>query len=303
MTLGGTVESRVEVGAGTGLPRAVMAADGRGFVAWSNGAANAVVVSPDGAFGPTTTLSPPGITVAGVLTVSTTVIAADAAGDAILAWDGNDGTRQVGLRFFDGAGPQLGSLSVPDSATAGIAAAFSVAPFDVVSNVPSVRWAFGDGTSAEGAVAAHAYATPGNYAVVVTATDAVGNATSATRAISVTAAPLPPAPPAPLPPAPSEPSAPPAPTAPPSPPAVKKCKVPKLKGLTPARAKRKLAAAGCRIGRTTRPKRLRQAKGLVVVRQSRKAGTVVKAGTKVDVALDRKAKKMTKQRKGTRPAK
>jgi hypothetical protein len=52
-------------------------------------------------------------------------------------------------------------------------------------------WAFGDGAAAVGATATHAYAAPGTFAPTLTATDAVGNATSAATAVNVHA-PVPP---------------------------------------------------------------------------------------------------------------
>jgi hypothetical protein len=187
-----------------------------------------------------------------------------------MAWTGRDSiTNYVGYRLYDAAGPELRSLRVPGTATAGAAAAFSVAPFDAFSAVAGTRWNFGDGATASGAAVQHAYAGPGTYTVTVTATDAAGNATSATRTIAVAAAPSPPPPPPP----------------PGPPPVAKQCKVPKLKGLTQARAKQKLTAARCRLGKTIRPKKLRKAKGLVVKRQSRKPGAILKAGTKVNVTL------------------
>ena len=68
----------------------------------------------------------------------------------------------------------------------------------------------------------------------------------------------------------------------PPPPAVV-CKVPKLKGLTLARAKRRLRAAHCRTGTIRRP---RHAHGtLVVGKSSPRAGTKHAAGAKVKLTL------------------
>jgi len=59
---------------------------------------------------------------------------------------------------------------------------------------PSSRWprrrrSFGDGSTASGAGVTHAYAAAGTYEVRVTASDAVGNSTSAARTIRVEPAP------------------------------------------------------------------------------------------------------------------
>jgi beta-lactam-binding protein with PASTA domain len=70
-----------------------------------------------------------------------------------------------------------------------------------------------------------------------------------------------------------------------SPSPVKKCVVPKLKGKTVAAARRALAAANCRLGTVKRrgrgrPGRIRAFKP--------KAGSVLAAGTRVDVTVNRR---------------
>jgi hypothetical protein len=107
-----------------------------------------------------------------------------------------------------------------------------------------------------------------------------------------------PTPPVPGPPAsPSSPSSPSSPGSPALPsgqtsePAKKKtCRVPKLKGLSKKRAKRRLRKAGCRLGKVRRP-RGRHTRKLVVRRQSLKAGRVVLRGTKVKLRLGAKPKR------------
>ncbi len=66
-------------------------------------------------------------------------------------------------------------------------------PFTFIGSAPaggmpdaSVSWAFGDGGSASGPSAVHTYEIPGNYTVVVTATDATGEHLTLTRAVVVT---------------------------------------------------------------------------------------------------------------------
>jgi PKD repeat protein len=85
---------------------------------------------------------------------------------------------------YDAAPPMLRSVSVPGSALPGATAAFSADAFDQFST-PSIAWDFGDGTSGSGGSASHAFAQPGSYAVKVTATDSLGNATSETRNVTV----------------------------------------------------------------------------------------------------------------------
>lgn len=95
---------------------------------------------------------------------------------------------RVDVAGYDAAGPALGAVTVPASATAGQAVGFAVAPTDRWSAIAATNWDFGDGTGGTGPSVAHAYATPGAYTVTVTSTDAVGNSTSTTRAIQIAAA-------------------------------------------------------------------------------------------------------------------
>jgi PKD repeat protein len=85
---------------------------------------------------------------------------------------------------FDGASPVLRSVSVPASGVPGAPVDMSASAFDQFSS-PSVAWDFGDGASGSGGSASHAFAQPGSYAVKVTATDSLGNATSETRNVTV----------------------------------------------------------------------------------------------------------------------
>jgi len=136
-----------------------------------------------------------------------TPLAVDDEGNAVTMWrrtfDVNPGAPglQAGYRFdiatYDAAGPRLRSLDVPAASTPGQTVGVSVAPFDRWSAIAATTWDFGDGTGASGTAASHAYAFPGLYTVRVTSTDAVGNATSATRLIQVAAAPVVPPPPPP----------------------------------------------------------------------------------------------------------
>jgi hypothetical protein len=199
----------------------------------------------------------------------------DAAGDVVASWT-TDGT-QVGLSVYDRAPPELRGLSVPGSGTAGGAVAFSVAPWDAFSAVGTPHWDFGDGASADGASASHAYAAAGSYRVTVSATDAAGNTASQSATVAVGAAPAAGGPA-------------PAPAPRPSPPAARRaaatrCRVPSLTNLTATRAKAKLRTAHCALGRVTTPRKYRKRRGLVVRAQSRRAGTTAAAGTKVNVTL------------------
>ena len=51
----------------------------------------------------------------------------------------------------------------------------------------TVSWSFGDGSSTTGPAATHTYTRPGSFPVTVTATDALGNATSQSGSVTVAA--------------------------------------------------------------------------------------------------------------------
>jgi len=106
-------------------------------------------------------------------------VAMDAAGNGAAAWERiAPPDTLIEVAGFDGAGPQLRGLSIPAGVTRQLLN-FSVTPIDVWSAVQSVEWSFGDGATAAGAQAAHAYGgTGGRFDVGVTATDSLGNATT-----------------------------------------------------------------------------------------------------------------------------
>ena len=100
-------------------------------------------------------------------------------------------------------------------------------------------------------------------------------------------------PPVVVPPPPVAPPAPPPPPPPPPPPAAPKaapvqCTVPKLVGLTLAKARTKLTKAHCKLGTVTRRTTRRATRVGKVLTQSRKAGTKRPAGTKVNVTVGRR---------------
>jgi hypothetical protein len=120
-------------------------------------------------------------------------VAADGAGNAVAIWtDFKQSTESVLAAGFDGAGPQLRSLSVPTAGIAGQPMSFSVSPVDVWSPVASTTWSFGDGTVGTGSSVSHTYSRPGSYTVSVTSTDSLGNASTSSAAAVVSATPPPP---------------------------------------------------------------------------------------------------------------
>lgn len=118
-------------------------------------------------------------------------------GDGVVLWRPND-RQTVTAVGYDHSPPVLRDLTIPSSLTAGSSALFSVQPFDIWGPVTS-SWAFGDGGSADGASVSHTFDSAGDRTVSVTATDGVGNASTASGPVSVSALPVPagPTPPAP----------------------------------------------------------------------------------------------------------
>ena len=72
-----------------------------------------------------------------------------------------------------------------DNSAEGGDVGFSGAGSDVEGDALTYHWDFGDGTSAEGADATHAYAEDGVYTAVLTVTDAHGAATTDARTVTV----------------------------------------------------------------------------------------------------------------------
>ena len=117
--------------------------------------------------------------------------AVDAQGNAVSIWETGSTVKAAG---YDAAGPWLRSLSVPAAGVEGQELSFSVSPVDVWSKVAATPWSFGDGATATGTTVTHAYGQAGTYPISVSASDAVGNSTTATQPIAI-ASPAPAAPP------------------------------------------------------------------------------------------------------------
>jgi hypothetical protein len=106
------------------------------------------------------------------------------------------------VAFYDETPPELRDVAVPATGTAGQALAMSATPFDALTFADAPFWDFGDGGTASGPSASHAYAAPGTYTVTVETMDDSGNETIITRPVVVSApgADVPPPPPPPPPP-------------------------------------------------------------------------------------------------------
>jgi PKD domain len=169
-------------------PRIALDGEGNAVAVWSRATAGHSLVQTatraaiTGKWTAPLTLSRPG---ADALTPA---VALSRKGDGAIVW-----SRYVKTKFvvqgdgYDSSGPELIKLSVPASGVIRAELRFSVSPTDVWSGLRSVRWSFGDGGTAPGTVATHAYDRPGRYAVRVIAQDTKGHATSASRFVSITA--------------------------------------------------------------------------------------------------------------------
>ncbi len=110
-------------------------------------------------------------------------VAADPAGNGIALWLRPGVFVQAAA--YDGAGPVLGGLSIPELGEPGVPVSFSVSPFDVWSEVVGeATWSFGDGGTATGNQVSHTYA-QGSYVVSVRAADSLANETTTSQSILI----------------------------------------------------------------------------------------------------------------------
>lgn len=137
-------------------------------------------------------------------------------------------------------------LTVPPAAVVGQPITVDAAgTTDADGDDVTYAWAFGDGATATGPQATHAYASPGTQTVQLTVTDAAGRTDVKTATVQVSAPPPPPAPPAT---AGDTPAAPPA----PAPAAVPAIPVPSATGSGPAADRVPPVLGRLRLARTAR---------------------------------------------------
>ncbi len=110
-------------------------------------------------------------------------------GDGVAIWRWFDGNSYVtNAAGYDVSGPTFSSVQIPAAGATGSPLAFAATATDLWGPV-TIGWSFGDGGTGTGTATQHTYATPGSRPVVVTATDAVGNATSTTNAVAIASGP------------------------------------------------------------------------------------------------------------------
>jgi hypothetical protein len=139
--------------------------------------------------------SPQQLVAAGASSIRLGGIAVDPGGDAYVTWSTLIDHTKATLSgaIIDNSAPVIEGLSLP-AGVAGSPVVLGVGANDAWSTT-TAHWNFGDGTSGEGAAPSHVYAAAGLYPVVVTVTDAAGNATTTSGTVSV--GPAPPGPPPP----------------------------------------------------------------------------------------------------------
>jgi hypothetical protein len=112
-------------------------------------------------------------------------LAVDDEGNVLTGWTFTSSGPQVAqVSAYDAGPPSLAAVSVPGTGDVGSGVGMAAAATDRWSPV-SIKWSFGDGASAAGDAVTHAFGSRGDFDVSVAATDAVGNASSATRPILI----------------------------------------------------------------------------------------------------------------------
>lgn len=169
-------------GESTGTPAVAIDEQGDSEVVWmdSNGFVEGLTESAEGKFGEPVRLSSSGKTLGPVSA------AMDSQGDGVSSWVSSEGANDiVQLAGYQATGPSLEMLQAPTEGQAGDPLAFSVSPLSVWLTIASTTWSWGDGSpDTSGTGVTHVFDAAGTYQVSVSATDALGNATNATRAPS-----------------------------------------------------------------------------------------------------------------------
>ena len=186
----GDVQTISAAGENSLMPKVVIDAAGVASAVFSPFTSDARILltrrPAGGSFGSVESISPAGGS------AITPDAAVDDEGNVLSAWTfrsdaaGNPFTTQ--LSVYDVGAPTLSAVSVPSAGAAGQGVGMAAAASDRWSPV-NAAWNFGDGTTATGSAVTHVFGAGGAFNVLFTATDAVGNATSATRPIVISPAP------------------------------------------------------------------------------------------------------------------
>jgi hypothetical protein len=182
-------------GVPNGMPDLVGRTDGTGIATWLRGNGNgyiprvqAVIRRPGFGWGQRENVTGP-IDTSGSFAFSGPLAAFDESGNPLVAFAQGDGDdpqhSRSALAVDDLTPPAITDFNVPGSGVAGSPLHVTAGASDDWSGV-TFSWDFGDGTTATGAAADHAFAAAGTPTVTVTATDGGGN--TATRSAQVTVA-------------------------------------------------------------------------------------------------------------------
>ena len=171
-----------------------IAPDGTAVAIWvgKSGAQPAIQAArrpPGGMFGAVDDLDLGNSTSDPSLTLFNPMLALDDQGNAVAVWSrfrfsppppmGSDVNEwSVLAAGYDAAPPTLSAVSIPSSGSVGAEIGMAAAASDRWSPF-TIAWSFGDGVGASGGAVSHAFGAAGAFGVTVTATDAVGNASSA----------------------------------------------------------------------------------------------------------------------------
>lgn len=121
-------------------------------------------------------------------------IASDDFGDLLLAWWHGNGSHAVPpftdeqgawAATYDVTPPVLSAVNVPTRAALRTTVAVSASAADTLSAPGAIRWSFGDGGTATGPSASHAYTRTGTFTVTARVADGAANESVATRRITI----------------------------------------------------------------------------------------------------------------------
>jgi PKD repeat protein len=162
-------------------PSASSSSAGLTSVSWNLGDGSAPVFSPGGS------LAPVAHTYTGVAKYNVTLTLVDSRGNV------STNTQQVVVGQPPNA---VFTFSPGQTLPGGVVTFDGSASNDPLTTLVSYSWSFGDGATASGVTASHAYASPGSYTVTLKVTDTAGNSDAISQAVTVDAPPPPVPPPA-----------------------------------------------------------------------------------------------------------
>ena len=133
------------------------------------------------------------VTKIGPVTSDFKALALDPQGLAVAAGETVDGVPDVhalAARYVLQLPPSAAFTATPSAVVVGHAVAFADSgSSDPDGTIAAYGWDFGDGATASGAIASHAYAAPGSYTAKLTVRDNYGATASSTGVVTVSAAP------------------------------------------------------------------------------------------------------------------